>query len=120
MATRITRLSASIAAGATVSLMQTDVEFGKVKSDVNPRLISKIGISGATVNTGELVGIIGNEEVFRMPNGVTNTTGAPITQFDATPILEEIGANENFDLQVRNTTGGALQFYVYVEIEDME
>jgi hypothetical protein len=103
MATRLTKQIASVAAGATVSLT-----------------VSKVGIAGATVNTGILIGYIGNEEVFRQPNGVTNTAGAPITQFDASPVNEPIGANESFDIQVYNNTGGALQYYVYIEIEDLE
>jgi hypothetical protein len=120
MATRLTKQVASIAAGATASLTAVDSDIKKLASSVNARSVVKVGLAGATVNTGVLVGFIGNEEIFRLPNGVTNTAGAPITQFDATMVDEPIGANESFDLQITNTSGGALQYYIYVEIEDLE
>lgn len=119
MANRITIQSPSIAAGATVSLMQDSVELQKLRTSTDDRNIVAVGIAGATVNTGILTGFVANEEVFKLPNGVTNTAGAPIRQDDVTTVEEPIGAGETFDLQVENTSGGALQYYVYIELEDL-
>lgn len=120
MASRQTIQTASIAAGATVSLMQTSTDAQKLRSSTDDRVLVAIGFAGATVNTGTMVGYVGNEEIYRMPNGVTNAAGAPIKQDDITTINEIVGANENFDVQITNSSGGALQFYVYFEFADLE
>lgn len=120
MASRITLQTPSISAGATISLMQQDTNANKLRSAISVRNLVAVGFAGATVNTGEIVGFVANEEVFRMPNGVTNSSGAPIKQDDVTSIDELIDSNENFDVQITNSSGGALQFYVYLEFEDLE
>ena len=118
MANRITISTGSISAGATVSLMNAVTELRKLTTSTNDRNLSAIGISGATVNTGTLKVFVANEEVHQMINGVTNTTGSPVKQDDITPINELIMANEQLDVQVTNTTAGALSYYVYIELEE--
>ena len=118
MAKRITLQTASIAAGATVSLMQTSTDALKLRTDTIDRVLVAIGFAGATVNTGNAVGYAGNEEIFRMPNGVTNAAGAPIKQDDVTTMNEVVSANESFDIQITNSSGGALQYYLYLEFAD--
>jgi len=119
MANRIVRQIPSIAATTKVSLMQTDTEFAKLRTSVNPRVIKAMGIAGATVNTGKLTAFVANEQIIEVPNGVTNTAGAPVKQDDIVSVVEPIEGGENLDLMVENTTGGALQFYVYIEIEEI-
>lgn len=109
----------SIAAGAEVSVMATTAAIRAASSSVLDRVITRIGIAGATVNTGELTAYIGTDAVGSIRNGVTNTAGAPIKQEDAYPKGDDILANEQLDLRVRNLSAGALQYYVYLEIEDV-
>lgn len=118
MASRITGQTPSISAGATVSLMQVDTNAQKLRSSTNNRLLAGVGFAGATVNTGTMVSFVGNEEIHRMPNGVTNTGGAPIKQDDVTSLEEDVFANENFDVQITNTSAGALQFFYYIEFQE--
>lgn len=112
--------TSSIAAGATVSLMQSDVNAQSVRTSVFNRAITKIGIAGATVNTGQLTAFVGTDEIMRVSNGVTNTTGAPIKADDSYSLMEVVGAGENIDLRVYNSSAGALQFYVFIEVQDLE
>jgi hypothetical protein len=118
MANRIMRQIPSIPATTKVSLMQTDTEFAKLRTSVNGRNIVAMGIAGATVNTGKLTAFVANEQVIEVPNGVTNTAGAPVRQDDVISVNEPIEGGENLDLMVENTSGGALQFYVYMELEE--
>ena len=118
MAYRIVKQVASIGAGATVSL-NTDVDFAAVRTSTNGRIVRSIGIAGATVNTGILKVLVANEAIFSVANGVTNTTGAPIKGDDAVDVMEAVEASETLDFQVYNSSGGALQFYVYAELEDV-
>lgn len=118
MASRITGQTPSIAAGATVSLMQVDTNAQKFRSSTDDRVLVGVALVGATVNTGVMVSFVGNEEIHRSMNGVTNTAGAVIRQDDVTPLEEIVGANENFDIQITNSSGGALQFYYYVEFQE--
>lgn len=111
--------TASISAGAEVSLMQTDVNAQAIRSSTFDRVINKIGIAGATVNTGVITALIGTDEVLKVSNGVTNTTGAPMKQEDSYSVNEFVGNGENIDLRVKNTSAGALQYYVYVETTDI-
>lgn len=111
--------TSSIAAGAEVSLMQSDLNAQAIRSATNPRYITKIGISGATVNTGTMTLLISTDEILKVFNGVTNTTGAPIKQDDAYAVNEYVGKGENVDLRVKNTSAGALQYNVYVETVDL-
>ena len=118
MASRITGQTPSIAAGATVSLMQVDVNAQKLRSSTEDRVLVGVALVGATVNTGEMKSYVGNEEIHSTPNGVTNTAGAVIRQDDVTPLEELVGANENFDVQVKNTSAGALQYFYYMEFQE--
>lgn len=111
--------TASIAAGAEVSLMQSDVNAQAIRSSVFDRVINRIGIAGATVNTGVLTALIGTDEILKVSNGVTNTAGAPMKQEDSYAVAEFVGAGENLDLRVKNTSAGALQYYVYVETTEI-
>lgn len=111
--------TASIAAGAEVSVMDTVQASTALKSSVLPRAITRIGLSGATVNTGIVNLLIGTDTISTLPNGVTNTAGAPIKQEDSYSRQDFVAPNENIDLRVRNTSGGALQYYVYIEVEDI-
>lgn len=118
MAKRITLQTPSIAANTTVSMTNVSTDFVKLKTDTDDRMLIGIGFAGATVNTGTLFAYVGNEEIYKTMNGVTNTAGAVVRQDDVTTVNEIIGANENFDIQISNTTGGALQFYIYLEFSD--
>lgn len=112
--------TASVAAGATVSLMQSDVDAQSVRTSVFNRIITKVGLAGATVNTGKLSAFVGTDEIMKVSNGVTNTAGAPIKADDAYALAEVVAAGENIDLRVTNTSAGALQYYVFVEVQDLE
>lgn len=108
----------SIASGAEESVMSTTAEIKAAQSSTITRTITKVGLAGATVNTGVLNMYVGTDNLGRFPNGVTNTAGAPMKQEDSYSRNDVVGPNETLDLRLRNTSGGALQYYVYLDIED--
>lgn len=114
----VTFQTASIAAGAEVSVMDTTAQTTALKTSILNRVVTKIGIAGATINTGVLTMNIGTNAILSMLNGVTNTAGAPIKNEDCAERSDIILANDNLDLRVRNSSGGALQYYVTIEVED--
>lgn len=109
----------SIASGADVSVMSTTAQIKAATSSVLNRVLTRVGLAGATVNTGELNMYVGTDNIGSLKNGVTNTAGAPIKQEDSYSREDVIMANEALDLRVKNTSGGALQYYVYLEVEDI-
>lgn len=114
-------LSASIAANAT-----SDVAQGEVwKSAPYDRMLKAVGISGATVNTGRIHVIVGQEDLATVVNGVSRATGTPIDMVSDLQALEDgagilVPANTQITLNVDNTTGGALTYFIAIWIEEPE
>lgn len=110
---------ASIAANTKVDVLSANPELTYLRSSNVPRVIQGIGLAGATVNTASSsIQIDGFDEV-KLRNGVTNATGAPIKADDATDTEIVVDEGSQLSIFVENTTGGALQFYLFLDIEDL-
>lgn len=115
----ITQL-ASIAANSKVDVLAANPDLTYLRSSNVARLIQAVGLAGATVNTASAsIQVDGFDEV-KLRNGVTNSAGAPIKADDATDTEIVVDAGSQLSLFVENTTGGALQFYLFLDIEDFE
>lgn len=109
-------LTSSIAAGTTADVTPT-----QIRTTPEGRRIVALGISGATVNTGNLRLRVNGVELTNngIPNGVTRTAGQVIDQAsDVIEINYDVNENEVIEMLVTNTSAGALTYYVFYDILD--
>lgn len=109
-------LSASVTANTTL-----DVTPSVIRQAPFDRLFNGLAISGATINTGTLHLLKDNLEVIKVTNGVTRAAGSAIDLVsDLIPVGELIDANSQLTLNVDNTTGGALTYYIALDIDEAQ
>jgi hypothetical protein len=107
-------LTASVLANTTL-----DVTPSIIRQAPFDRLFNGLMISGATINTGTLHLLKDNLEIIKVANGVTRAAGTPIDLVsDLVPVGELIDANSQLTLNVDNTTGGNLTFYIALDIDE--
>jgi hypothetical protein len=109
-------LSASVAANTTL-----DVTPSVVRQAPFARHFNGLMISGATINTGKIHLLKDNLEIISVSNGVTRAAGSPIDLLaDLVPVNEGIDENSQVTLNIDNTTGGALTYYVAIDIDEAQ
>lgn len=117
---QITKLLASIGANTKVDALSANTDLTYLRSANVTRVIQGIGASGAAVNTATIIVQVDGFDEVKLTSGVTNTAGAPIKADDASETEIIVPAGSQVSVFVENTTAGALQHYLFLDIEDLE